>query len=394
MTIRLYRVRILVYKRESKKDEFEDFMNTELKSIPSGIYYSIEHDNFYAIGTNAGMSDKFYREWKFRYSEFPNTSTNNVLPGQVFNVGDVVVAIKSRLCGLFEVGEIGIVHKDDAPTYVIEAEGCSVSRTSDEIRRATPTECHKFFALNPTKHPNYVTTMGDMSGWRYLRLGEKFLYGDEFYYESKWSEQVIYIGKIHDLSYTIHRRRVDSEGNDIIEPLKIIIDREGVYRRYDGRLVLITKLDRSEYHDKIGSTREYIELKHGILYSKTGIHNYYPQKSVVKYLAPLPPNNANLLDIKVGEKLPCKVYIFCLAHKFSEWYPPKRHYHTVVQEGYLYAKYTDPPDTTVDSSSNTEFFHYNPSEAGHWITTRVTPWREIPTVIDCIGATWNSKDGK
>ena|SRR5690349_11196290 len=44
------------------------------KYIPAGVYYSHEQSNFYASGTNAGMGEDFYQEWKDREAIFPRTA--------------------------------------------------------------------------------------------------------------------------------------------------------------------------------------------------------------------------------------------------------------------------------------------------------------------------------
>lgn len=42
-------------------------------TIPTGVWYSAEHDNFYAGGK--GMGEAFYQLWRGRSAEFPATAT-------------------------------------------------------------------------------------------------------------------------------------------------------------------------------------------------------------------------------------------------------------------------------------------------------------------------------
>lgn len=49
--------------------------NAHREKIPSGIYYSREHDNFYAEISKKGQGNDFYRKWIDRCSEFPSTPT-------------------------------------------------------------------------------------------------------------------------------------------------------------------------------------------------------------------------------------------------------------------------------------------------------------------------------
>jgi hypothetical protein len=41
--------------------------------IPAGVYYNVEHDNFYCLLTNKGMGNDFYSQWKIRNMDFPTT---------------------------------------------------------------------------------------------------------------------------------------------------------------------------------------------------------------------------------------------------------------------------------------------------------------------------------
>lgn len=40
--------------------------------IPSGVYYSAEHHNFYAKGIRRGMGIVFFKKWAPRWKEFPS----------------------------------------------------------------------------------------------------------------------------------------------------------------------------------------------------------------------------------------------------------------------------------------------------------------------------------
>lgn len=48
-------------------------MNDINKDVPSGVYYNVEHDNFYSLLTNKGMGNDFYSQWKIRNMDFPTT---------------------------------------------------------------------------------------------------------------------------------------------------------------------------------------------------------------------------------------------------------------------------------------------------------------------------------
>lgn len=42
-------------------------------TIPSGVYWSVENDNFYSSSNGTGMGDEFFRRWVSRCLEFPQT---------------------------------------------------------------------------------------------------------------------------------------------------------------------------------------------------------------------------------------------------------------------------------------------------------------------------------
>ena len=46
------------------------------ETLPSGIYYDKDTDNFYCMLNNAGMGPSFYDRWKPRSSEFPSERTH------------------------------------------------------------------------------------------------------------------------------------------------------------------------------------------------------------------------------------------------------------------------------------------------------------------------------
>lgn len=48
--------------------------NSHREEIPSGIYYSLEHDNFYSKFGRQGQGNEFYRKWIERRSEFPSSA--------------------------------------------------------------------------------------------------------------------------------------------------------------------------------------------------------------------------------------------------------------------------------------------------------------------------------
>jgi hypothetical protein len=43
--------------------------------IPTGVYFDINMDNFYAVNGHGGCGEEFYRKWQDRASEFPKSST-------------------------------------------------------------------------------------------------------------------------------------------------------------------------------------------------------------------------------------------------------------------------------------------------------------------------------
>lgn len=43
----------------------------DTRPIPPGIYYGVDGSNFYDAGTNKGMGNAFYAEWRSRVLEFP-----------------------------------------------------------------------------------------------------------------------------------------------------------------------------------------------------------------------------------------------------------------------------------------------------------------------------------
>lgn len=45
----------------------------ELEAVPTGVYYSLEQDNFYTIRSSFGMGMAFYTQWRSRLDEFPST---------------------------------------------------------------------------------------------------------------------------------------------------------------------------------------------------------------------------------------------------------------------------------------------------------------------------------
>jgi hypothetical protein len=57
----------------SQKTVVEDFGTTLCSTaIPEGIYYSLEHANFYRVRDYCGMGMAFYEQWRSRCDEFPS----------------------------------------------------------------------------------------------------------------------------------------------------------------------------------------------------------------------------------------------------------------------------------------------------------------------------------
>lgn len=46
-------------------------MASTLDAVPSGIYYSVDSDNFYGMNNHKGQGTEFFARWHDRWNEFP-----------------------------------------------------------------------------------------------------------------------------------------------------------------------------------------------------------------------------------------------------------------------------------------------------------------------------------
>jgi hypothetical protein len=49
-------------------------------AVPTGIYFLAEMDNFYAVATQRGCGNEFFRKWKPRWREFPQSQSKEGRP--------------------------------------------------------------------------------------------------------------------------------------------------------------------------------------------------------------------------------------------------------------------------------------------------------------------------